>query len=69
MVHPQYAAREDLVVALPRRPGEATWRPDDVLSFIREHAAETALVFLSGLHFSTGQLFDMAAIARVAHDR
>lgn len=57
------------MLVLPRRPGEATWRPEDVLSFVREHAAEAALVFLSGLHYSTGQLFDMAAITRAAHDR
>lgn len=54
---------------LPRRPGEATWRPEDVIDFIEKNAADTALVFLSGLHYATGQLFDMEAIARVAHDK
>lgn len=68
-MHPNLAARNDVVLLLPRRPDEATWRPSDVLEFVQEHGSETALVFLSGVHYATGQLFDMAAITRTAHER
>ncbi len=69
VVHPTYAARDDAVLVLPRRLGEGTWRPEDVLAFLREHGKDTALVMLSGVHYSTGQLFDMESITRVAHER
>ena len=69
VVHPSLAARDDVVLLLPRRPDESTWRPSDVLEFIQEHGDTTALVFLSGVHYATGQLFDMASITRTAHER
>lgn len=69
VVHPSLAARDDVVLLLPRRPGESTWRPSDVLNFIQEEGDKTALVFLSGVHYSTGQLFDMAGITRTAHEQ
>jgi len=55
----------DLVVVEPR-PGERTLRPGDVESAIDRHAAELALVFVSGVHFLTGEVFDLPAIAERA---
>ncbi len=57
----------DLIVAIPRRPDEATWRQEDILRFIATHGHEAAVCFLSGVHYASGQLFDMHALTQAAH--
>jgi kynureninase len=47
-------------------PGQQTWHMTDLLAAIDRHADELALVLLSGVHYYTGQVFDMAAIAQAA---
>lgn len=47
---------------------EYTWRMADLLAAIDEHHASLALVLMSGLHYYTGQVFDMQAIAAKARD-
>ncbi|MBC8124861.1 MAG: kynureninase, partial [Candidatus Kapabacteria bacterium] len=39
-----------------------------IVDAINEHGASVALVLFSGVHFFSGQRFDMAAIAKAAHD-
>ncbi|GAA4453884.1 kynureninase [Nibrella saemangeumensis] len=56
-----------LVEVFPRE-GEYTWRMADILHAIDEHRDTLALVLMSGLHYYTGQVFDMAAIAQKAHE-
>jgi kynureninase len=54
-----------LVVARPR-PGEDLIRLEDVEALIERHGREIALVLMSGVHYLTGQVFDMERIAAVA---
>ncbi|GAB3919235.1 kynureninase [Larkinella terrae] len=58
---------ETLLEVFPR-PHEPTWRTDDILAAIEQHRDSLALVLMSGLHYYTGQVFDMAAIARKARE-
>ncbi len=59
--------REHLVLARPR-PGEHTWRTEDILDLIRRHGDELAVVLLSGVHFLSGQAFDIARITAVTQE-
>jgi kynureninase len=59
---------EVVVVATPR-PGQATLHTEDVLALIDDVGDELALVLMSGLHYYTGQLFDMEPITARAHAR
>lgn len=43
-------------------------RDEDIIEAIRQHGAETALVMFSGVHYLTGQVFDLEAIAKAAHE-
>jgi kynureninase len=46
---------------------QATIEDAAILETIERHGAELALVLLSGVHYFTGQCFDLRAIARAAH--
>lgn len=63
---------ETLIELFPRQgqPGqpEYTWQMTDMLDAIDQHHASLALVLLSGLHYYTGQVFDMKAIADKARE-
>lgn len=56
----------EVLIEVSPRTGEETWQLADVLAAIDQHADELALVLLSGVHYYTGQVFDMASIARLA---
>ena len=56
----------NVLIEVSPRTGEETWHMADILTAIEQHADELALVLLSGVHYYTGQAFDMAAIARLA---
>jgi len=56
---------ETIVEVLPRS-GAYTWQTSDLLEAIEANRDTLALVMMSGLHYYTGQVFDMAAIARKA---
>jgi kynureninase len=58
---------EDLILIIPRRQGEATWHLSDITAFLQQHGQDTCLLFLSGLHFASGQCFDMKTITQAAH--
>ncbi|MEZ0539759.1 kynureninase [Fibrella arboris] len=55
-----------VLVEVSPRAGEETWQIADILTAIDQQAEELALVLMSGVHYYTGQAFDMAAIARKA---
>ncbi|PJF16889.1 Kynureninase [Paramicrosporidium saccamoebae] len=57
--------RDSMILASPRQ-GEETLRMEDVLSLIKEHGDSVAVVFISGVQFLTGQLFDIPAIGAYA---
>ncbi|WP_345166100.1 kynureninase [Nibribacter koreensis] len=58
---------EDAIIEISPREGETTWRNEDILQAIQEHGDELALVMMGGVHYYTGQVFDMAAITQAAH--
>lgn len=58
---------DDAVLEIHPRAGETLIREEDILDAIREHADELALVFLGGVNYFTGQLFDMQRITEAAH--
>ncbi len=59
---------EDALIELETRPGEETHRNEDILAAIHKHRDELALVMIGGVNYYTGQLFDMPAITKAAHD-
>jgi len=61
------APEEGLIELFPRE-GEYTIRTEDILKTIHDNADEIALVMLGGVNYYTGQLFDMQAIAKAAHE-
>ncbi len=59
---------DDALIELNPRKGEITHRTSDIISTIKEHASELALVMIGGVNYYTGQLFDMKAITQAAHE-
>lgn len=59
---------DDALIELKPRNGENTLRTEDILSAIKEHSEELALVLFGGLQYYTGQLFDMATITKAGHE-
>ncbi|HQR01128.1 MAG TPA: kynureninase [Ferruginibacter sp.] len=56
------------IIEVAPREGEHVIRTEDILSTIQQNAAETALVIFSGVNYYNGQVFDMKAIAKAAHE-
>ncbi|WP_128544176.1 kynureninase [Larkinella soli] len=56
---------QTLVEVFPET-GNQTWKTEEILRAIDENRESLALVLMSGLHYYTGQVFDMAAISRKA---
>ncbi|MGZ4019970.1 MAG: kynureninase, partial [Flavisolibacter sp.] len=57
---------EDVIVEVHPRKGEELIREEDILSTIRNHAEDLALVFWGGVNYYTGQVFNMEAITNLA---
>ncbi|WP_276504498.1 kynureninase [Terrimonas pollutisoli] len=57
----------DAIIEVSPREGEHTIRTEDILSAIRQHADETALVLFGAVNYYTGQLFDIKKITDAAH--
>ena len=57
---------ESLLLQLEKKPGRTFLLTEDILLAIDSHKEEIALVCFSGIHFYTGQLFDIEAITRRA---
>jgi len=55
------------VLEIRRRPGEDVFRLEDVLEMISTRGHEIAVIMIGGVHYFTGQLFDMAAITAAGH--
>ena len=50
------------LIELKKREGEHHWRTDDIVEAISVHGEELALVFLGGVNYYNGQVFDMKTI-------
>lgn len=57
---------EQLLFVEPRA-GERTLRREDILAAIRSAGNTLALVLLPGVHYATGQVFDIQGITQAAH--
>jgi kynureninase len=57
--------KDALVLASPRK-GEFTVQTDDILDLIEKNRNTLAVVWIAGVNFFTGQLFDMPAITKAA---
>ncbi len=55
--------KDHLIEVQPKKDGTAI-DDEDVIAAIRQHADEIALVFLGGVNYYTGQLFDLEKIAK-----
>ena len=60
-------APEEAIVEIKRRDGELTTRQEDILAKIEELGDELALVFIGGVNYYTGQVFDMKTITAAGH--
>jgi kynureninase len=57
----------DILIEVSPRTGEHTIRTEDILTAIEQNADELALVFIGGVNYYTGQLFDIRSITSAAH--
>jgi kynureninase len=57
----------EAVIEVSPREGEHTLRTEDILSVIKQHGDNIAVVLFGGVNYYTGQLFDMKAITEAAH--
>ena len=51
------------------REGENNFRTEDIIEKIKQEGDSVALVLLSGVHYFTGQFFDIERITKAAHDK
>jgi len=57
----------EVIVEVKRRKGEHNIRLEDILTKIEEVGDQLALVFIGGLNYYTGQVFDMKTITAKGH--
>jgi kynureninase len=57
---------DDVLVEVHPREGEYIIKEEDIISTIEQHAENLALVFIGGVNYYTGQLFDMQTITSAA---
>ena len=62
-----YNSEEALILVAPRN-GEYPVRNEDIISAIKENGNELALVFVGGVNYFTGQVFNMKSITAAAHE-
>ena len=60
---------EDGLIILKTRPGEHTLRSEDIIAAIEENGPSVSVVFLGGVHYYTGQKFDIETITRVGRNQ
>ncbi len=63
-----FSADEALVELQPRE-GELTLRTEDILEAIEREGSQLSVVLFSGVHYYTGQKFDIPTITKAAQDQ
>lgn len=58
---------EDVIIEVYPREGEYLIREEDILKAIEQHSDQLALVFIGGVNYYTGQLFNMKNITDAVH--
>ncbi len=58
----------DAIIEVGPREGTDYIEPSDILEAIKKHGNETALVLFGGVNYYNGQLFDLKAITKAAHE-
>src|ERR1039458_5808213 len=59
---------DDAIIEISPREGEYNIRHEDILSAIEKNKNELALVFIGGVNYYSGQVFDMKSITDAAHN-
>src|ERR1051326_626613 len=59
---------EDAIIEVAPRAGEHSIRHEDILSAIEKNKNELALVFIGGVNYYSGQVFDMQSITHAGHN-
>lgn len=59
---------EDAIVEFSCRPGEDTFRTEDIIAKINELGDELAVVLIGGVNYYTGQVLDMKAITKAGQN-
>ncbi len=60
---------DEAILEVKKREGEHFWRTEDILAKIDEVGEELALVFLGGVNYYNGQVFDMQQITKAGKDK
>lgn len=58
---------DEIILEVSPRDGEHTIRTEDILEAIQRNSDELALVFMGGVNYYTGQLFDIKTITAATH--
>ena len=58
----------EAIIEISPRENEHTIRTEDILSAIKEHGNEIAVVMFGGVNYYSGQVFDMKTITKAAHE-
>jgi len=59
---------DEVIIEVAPRAGAHIISTEDIISTIKNHASETALVIFGGVNYYSGQVFDMKAITQAAHE-
>ncbi len=59
---------DDVIIEVSPRNGEHSIRQEDILTTIEHHGKQTAVVIFGGVNYYSGQVFDMATIAKKTHE-
>ena len=60
---------EDAILKLEPRKGETSIRTEDIEDILKREGESIALVLLSGIHYYTGEFFDIPRIVEVAKSK
>ena len=59
---------KEAIIEVTAAEGESTIGTDRIIEAIKKHGSETALVLFSGVNYYSGEVFDMEAITKAAHE-